>query len=143
MTEKRIIALAEHLGIAGTDEIEEIEEIDDEYYEYGNQAYLVLTEREADEKLKEYVEENLWAFKPEFLSSYLEIDVDYGVAEDAIKALQGKLYEDSNDFIRALVGKEFGRLCVDAEMSDGRGHFLSQYDGEEIEQGDYYIYRTN
>jgi hypothetical protein len=29
----------------------------------------------------------------------------------------------------------------DAISTDGRGHFISSYDGEENEQGDYYIYR--
>jgi hypothetical protein len=31
----------------------------------------------------------------------------------------------------------------DAIDSDGRGHFLSYYDGEETEINDYYIYRIN
>lgn len=36
------------------------------------------------------------------------------------------------------------QACVaDAIRCDGRGHFLSQYDGEEVEAGEFFIYRLN
>lgn len=36
--------------------------------------------------------------------------------------------------------EELSKYCVDI---DGVGHFIASYDGDEIEQNGYYIYRTN
>ena len=32
---------------------------------------------------------------------------------------------------------------LQAKQADGRGHTLATYDGEEVEAGEFYIYRTN
>ena len=39
--------------------------------------------------------------------------------------------------------KNFDDFVEDAVRADGRGHFLAGYDGNENEQGDFYLYRTN
>ena len=39
--------------------------------------------------------------------------------------------------------EDFDDFIDDAVSSDGRGHFISRYDGDENEQDGYYIYRCN
>lgn len=100
--------------------------------------YLVLTDAEADEAATDYIRETLWAFNADFLAS------NTGLPEEVFTAMQDKC-EDANETFLTLVNKcgDFERLVRDAIASDGRGHFLSPYDGAENESGDYFIYRTN
>jgi hypothetical protein len=108
---------------------------DDHYYTYGNEEYMVLTDDEADDKVKEYIKETVWAFNPTFLSDHSGID------EEVFIKLQESC-ETANDAIFKLI-KNFDNLVKDAIYVDGRGHFLAGYDGNENEQGDFYLYRTN
>lgn len=39
---------------------------EDNYYTFANEEYLVLTDDEADDKVKEYIKETVWAFNPTF-----------------------------------------------------------------------------
>jgi hypothetical protein len=130
-----IIALANKFGCAPKD----VGEYEDGRYEIDGVDYLVLTEDEADEKVKEYIEETLWAFSPTFLSSVT------GVDEIVFEAIQdnGKC-EGNNDAIMSILDATDTSICDVAEEAirwDGRGHFLSSYDGEETEvyvDGEYY-----
>lgn len=108
---------------------------DDHYYTYGNEEYMVLTDEEADDKVKEYIKETVWAFNPTFLSDHSGID------EEVFIKLQESC-ETANDAIFKLI-RNFDNLVKDAIYVDGRGHFLAGYDGNENEQGDFYLYRTN
>lgn len=138
----RIEILAEFLAI----ELEEgetledyIEETDDNEFEAEGKTFLVLTDEEADEKAKEHIRNDLWAFNPEFLSGYT------GLPVEVFSALQEQHYEDCNETIFELVDKFGGldKLADEAIGYDGRGHFMSSYDGQEHELGEYFIYRTN
>lgn len=100
--------------------------------------YLVLTDEEADEKVKEYILDSLWAFNADFIESHS----DSGLNADDIRTIQQKKCEDANDFVKRII-KDIDHFISDAVMSDGRGHFISQYDGKENEQGNYFIYRIN
>lgn len=120
-------------------ETTEIEEQDSDY-EYDDR-YRVLTDEEADELAKEYILESVWAFNPSFLSG------ETGIDEEVFKAIQenGKC-ESNNDAILSCIDDEDS--FVDAAIrADGRGHFISMYDGNEDEQhtdfGTFYIYRVN
>ena len=65
---------------------------------------------------------------------------------EALEAMQSQKCEGANDAILALIEKTDGGLegfVEDAISADGRGHFLSSYDGEENEEGDFFIYRIN
>ena len=99
--------------------------------------YLVLTDAQADEACSEYIRESLWAFHPTFLVSHCCA----GMTVQAIAKIQ-ELYEDANEPLLRMVD-DFAHLVSDAIAADGRGHFLSPYDGEEHEAGDYFIYRVN
>ena len=83
----------------------------------------------------------MWAFTPSFLASYLQCPAE---AVEAIQA-NDKCESNNDTFLNWLkeVGGDIEELAEEAGMVDGRGHFLSGYDGEENEQGEYYIYRTN
>lgn len=119
--------------------------------------YAVGTDEEADEAGTEAVRQSLWAFNASFIVSQCDLPMEL---EDAIKGFCEAKCEDANEAIEALVekccrdmGKDGVEAFADAAFSaDGRGHFLSGYDGEENEvqfeheEGDsqtFYVYRTN
>lgn len=106
-----------------------------------NDEYLVLTDDEADKKAAEYIEESVWAFNPDFIISHSSLPYE---AIEMIKNFQTIKCEDANETILALI-TDFDDFVSDAISADGRGHFLSFYDGEENEEtvnGEtYYIYR--
>ena len=103
--------------------------------------YLVLDDDEADIVVRSRILDLVWAFMPEFLVPHL-ID---GINEDVVKILQEKC-ESANEPLTAMI-KDVDHFIDDAVKSDGRGHFLSGYDGNESEytfKGEtVYIYRTN
>lgn len=109
-----------------------------------NKDYMVLTDEEADEKAKEYITETLWAFNPGFLADMTDFDIEI------FKAIRdnGKC-EDNNDVLFNTIKKTCGidTFVEAAIQADGRGHFMSSYDGneyeEEINGETFYIYRLN
>jgi hypothetical protein len=119
----------------------EVSSWDDCLYEVGNNSWLVLTDDEADERCAEYIRESIWAFNKSFVINY----VPDGVGYDQLNPLN-ELYEDANPILLALVGDRFDEFVADAISSDGRGHFLAGYDGEEaeieVDGFDWFIYRT-
>ena len=107
-------------------------------------TFIVATDSEADSAASEYIADSLWAFVPTFLQAY----VPDGIDADVIRTLQEAKCEDCNGALLAMVGDDFDRLAEDAIGADGRGHFLSGYDGHENEadgpDGEtVYIYRIN
>lgn len=138
-TDKRIEALAKHLGIEPS-EVTQGRYDNDSFKAHGSE-FLVLTDSEADERASEYILETLWAFNVEFIAAHSKTELD----DDAIKALkevQGKLCESANSVFLALIN-DTEDFVADAIRSDGRGHFLSQYDSNEWQNGEYFIYQTN
>ena len=136
-----LLTLEQFLATTAMDEIG-----DDEYHTEGSD-YLVLTDEEATERAETEIDNLLWAFNASFIIS--ECGLDYEL-EEMIQAFQEKKCEDANDAIRSLInkctkGKEFYVAAI--HYADGRGYFLSPYDGieheEEIDGETFYIYRTN
>lgn len=141
--EEKKLALAKYLD-CGSDEL--TEETYDHYgltrFSLGNQEYAIGTDSEADEAAQEYVKDTVWAFNASFILSECDLPQEL---EDAIKAFQSDKCESANDALLALVEKcssleDFTQSAISA---DGRGHFLSPYDGNEDEAGDFYVYRLN
>ena len=129
------ILLASHLGVC----VSEAESYIDD------QDYLVLTDEEADDAVREEIEQLVWAFTPSFLSAHT------GVDSSTLKTMQESLCEGANEPFMAMI-KDFDYFVDDAVSCDGRGHFLAGYDHEEHEvtyksidntETDYYIYRRN
>ena len=130
------------------EEAEDITESDDgKTYEIAGREYKVLTDAEADEEAREEIEYSLWAFNPDFIIQHTEFYKNSTPNEDedaieALKLMQGKMCESANALVKALI-RDMDEFVEDAIDADGRGHFISWYDGEEEESGDFYIYRTN
>ena len=146
----KLIALGDYLMANGypeakdTDEMSEVEYDDCLWEAFGNE-YMVLTDSEAGQRAADYIRDSLWAFNASFLSDFT------GLPEEVFTALQDKC-EEANETVEHLI-EGCGRaepqrtpleVFVGAAISaDGRGHFMSSYDGNENEQGGFYIYRTN
>jgi hypothetical protein len=114
--------------------------------ELAGSEFLVCDDENADEKVKDYIRESLWAFNTEFILSHSNIENVSDKLEKSLKKVQGDCNEDCNELMLALI-KDFDYFVEDAIDADGRGHFLNTYDNEENEfeyKGKtYYIYRTN
>ncbi|MHB8415614.1 MAG: hypothetical protein ACYDB1_09570 [Acidiferrobacteraceae bacterium] len=108
-------------------------------FEYGGQEYLVCTDEEADRAVREYIKESAWVFNADFIIDHSKLPYD---AKEMVEAYQEAKCEGANETILALI-EDFEEFCDDAVASDGRGHFLADYDGEENEQDGFFIYRTN
>ena len=114
-----------------------------EVFSNGSQEYAVGTDMEADEACKEYIKDTAWAFRSSFICEYCNLPQELA---EALEAMQSKKCEGANDAILALIEKTEGGLdgfVEEAISADGRGHFLSSYDGEENERGGFFIYRIN
>ena len=144
MEQTKIEALANYLEV-------EANEITEGYYSEGfscdGAEYLVLTEEEANDRVKEEIKNSLWAFRAEFIiehcKNYEEMTTDeYNSAVESLRAAQEKCCESANGLVMALID-DIDEFIDDAIDADGRGHFLAQYDGYEIEQDDLYIYRVD
>jgi len=98
-----------------------------------NESYMVLTDEEADEKVKEYIRDSVWAFNSSFLSSHSK-------ADERVFEILADQCESSNEAVFSLID-DFDHFVEDAIMSDGRGHFLNTYNGAEEEYSNYFIYR--
>jgi hypothetical protein len=111
----------------------------EEDYTYIDDNYGVYTDEEADEKAAEYIKESVWAFNADFICGY------GSPLSPMVKAYQEKECEGANDAILELI-TDLDDFVQRAISADGRGHFLSSYDGEENEEtvnGEtYYIYRN-
>ena len=104
--------------------------------------YLVLDDDEADAACREYIKDSLWAFNPSFLAG------ETGIDQSVFEALASQC-EDANPALRSIINGScgFDDFVKTAISTDGRGHFLSMYDGEECELSvngaEYYLNRTN
>lgn len=124
--------LAEHLDC----DIDDLENgYHNNYFNLGDMEFLVLTDNEADNMAKEYIKETIWAFSSWFLSKHTNID------EEIIQHLQDKCEGANEPLLRSII--DIDAFIDEAIGLDGRGHFMSTYDGQETELNDLYIYRTN
>jgi hypothetical protein len=138
-TDNRIAALAKYLEC----DPGEIYDHGGWELEHGRASYLVLTDEEADQKAREYIEESVWAFNIDFLAGHIASSdgMSFDDAKEVVTALQPRC-EDANRPIRSLI-RDFDHFVEDAIRADGRAHFLATYDGEEVEAGEFFVYRVN
>jgi hypothetical protein len=108
-------------------------------YSLGRQEYAIGNDAEADSAVAGYVRDSIWAFNASFLASFT------GLPEEMFAGMQGKCEGANDAFLTCVERTEggFDAFVEEAVSADGRGHFLSGYDGEENEEGEFYIYRTN
>lgn len=138
-TEQRIQALAKHLG-CDVSEISESRFGENLFHAEGGE-FLVLTDEEADETAEQEIRESLWAFNASFIASHTKNGLD-DEAEKALADMQGRLCESANPIVEALI-EDMDHFISDAIRADGRGHFISRWDGEENESGQFFIFRIN
>lgn len=140
--DERLTAAKQIIGEAGFwNPGEDLEPLtyDEWVFDAGAAEYLIVTDDEADERAQESIRQSAWAFAPSFLVDYLPD----GVGTEVVEALQPKC-EGANDAILSMIGDRFEDFWTDAVAADGRAHFLSGYDGEEIEgENGWYGYRVN
>ncbi len=118
-----------------------------EHYGLANYAgcggeYAIGTDAEADSAVTEHIKDSVWVFNTPFILEQCNLPSELA---KPIGEWQASECESANDALLALVEKcttleSFTEAAVSA---DGRGHFLSGYDGEENEEGEFFIYRTN
>lgn len=118
-----------------------------ETFEIVGQEYKVYTDREAYKAAADYIKDNLWAFNADFILQHSAVYKETTAREDeeiieALRMVQESICEGANALVKALIS-DIDTFIEDAIDIDGRGNFLSSYDGEEHEIGNFYIYRTN
>lgn len=116
-----------------------------ELREVNDGEYTILTEEEADEKCKDQILDSLWAFNSSFIIDHSStLDYDDG-SEKILEAIQAQC-EGGNEAVKKLID-DLDEFVEDAISADGRGAFMSTYDGDEEEfqynNKTYYIYRNN
>jgi len=114
-------------------------------YSYRGEEYAIGLESEVDEAVKSYIRDSLWTFRAEMILAHSKA----GTSPKTIKALQemqAKLCEDANEIVYCII-KDIDAFIEDVVNADGRGAFLSPYDGEEheieINGITFYCYRLN
>jgi hypothetical protein len=107
--------------------------------------YAVGTDEQAQEACKENIKQSLWAFNASFIIDHSKIAFSNDL-EKSLKEMQSKLCEGANELVAALI-EDLDEFIEDAISADGRGHFLSSYDGNEeeikINNEYFYAYRLN
>lgn len=127
-------------------ELDDVTDHDDGHLEIGGVEYFVLTDERADELAKDLARGSIWAFNVNFLSSYVPALRNKRAATAWEKAVRD-LCEDAGPLVEALLGDRLDEALEDAVGQDGRGHFISGYDGHENEIKDpltgerFYVYR--
>lgn len=137
-------ALCQHLDCEPSDLTEErCDHYGLKTFSYGRSEYAIGDDEQADEAAAENIKQSAWAFRASFVRQIAGLPSE---ADEMIQAFQEKKCEDANETILALVG-DVDAFVEAAIRADGRGHFLSSYDGaEQEEEADgttFYIYRTN
>ena len=130
--------------------IETINNIDNDDEDFairdGNTEYRFLRSDIADSKAIEYIKDLVWAFNPDFIIQHSKA-LDYDNASlKIIEAIQAQC-ENGNEAMLRLID-DFVDFADDAIAADGRGHFLSAYDGKERDldapyESSYFYYRIN
>lgn len=133
----KVKALAKFLGVSEKQAQKLIQDED----------YLVLTDDEADKKAEEEIRQSLWAFNADFIGEHCKNtekmdSYEYDDFIESLKTIQSQQAERTNGLVLALID-DIDEFIDDAIDADGRGHFISRYDGDENEQDGYFIYRQN
>lgn len=181
-SDEKVQALATFLEM---DDPDDIEETSWDTFEAEGGEYMVLTDTEADDAARRYIEDSIWAFTDWFLLQYMDEETilnHLGYSDQDIRdsadpdddedpyhegsisddpeewfyVFMGMTIEDwlsdqqnqaegANDTLGGIIESQgrMGEFVDEAVSTDGRGHFLSSYDGEENEEGDFFIYRVN
>lgn len=106
---------------------DEDHEFDGSLLTVGNREYLILNREDREKEVRNYICDTIEYFNPDFLSRLT------GIEEEAFKGISE--HRGANKLVTAIINGTCGmdKLVEEAVDSDGYGHFLSPYSGEEIE----------
>ncbi len=110
-------------------------------FKVGDEEYLVCYHLQADRRAYAAIRESVWAFNPDFILRHAKIEATPAVVA-ALREMQSRLCESANPLVLAMI-KNFHAFAKEAISIDGRGHFISMYDGVSRKIDDHYIYRIN
>ena len=106
----------------------------------GENRFYLADEKESDKLAKEIILDDIWAFKPDFIREHSRIIKDGGDrAMEVLKNMQESMCESCSPLVRAMID-DLDLFVKDAIKADGRGHFISMYDGKEHKQNGINIY---
>lgn len=110
------------------------------YYCDGEQAYLVLTEDEAEHAARKAVSERVWVIALESIFEYFGIDA---YPADAIETIGKEPLLHVNDELRAIIQRTCGMDTLASRMLElgNRPNILADFDQCEHLHQDYCIYR--
>lgn len=141
----KVIALAEYFDIDPDRISKEYEDGDSllhncMYVIDNENRFYLADEKESDKLAKEIILEDIWAFKPDFIREHSRIIKDGGDrAMEVLKNMQESMCESCSPLVRAMID-DLDLFVKDAIKADGRGHFISMYDGKEHKQNGINIY---
>lgn len=130
----------------------EVEDVSEDNYDFcglkvfscGHEEWAIGLDSDADDAVKHYILDSIWAFRAGFIASHTKVGATTGMIK-AIEAMQQNC-ESSNEDIKSLI-EDIDEFIDDAISADGRGQFLNSYDGNEseirIDGVFYYAYRLN
>ena len=131
-----VIALAEYLD-TDIDNITKSDYWNNGVYDTDEGEYMILDDEDANNLAGDNIVESLWAFNADFICQHTALPCD---GAELIQAFQEEKHEGANAVIYGLI-EDIPEFIDDAITTDGRGHFLNTYDGEETEFGEWFIYR--
>ena len=101
-------------------------------YRVNGKDVAIGADAECDKACQDYIEQTAWAFKPKFILSACGLPIELS---EAIGAYCQAECDSANDAMVALIKKTCGmdEFASQAISADGRGHFLSGWDGNEVE----------
>lgn len=106
----------------------------------GENRFYLADEKEADDLAKEIILEDIWSFKPDFIREHSRVLREGGDrAINALKNMQESMCESCSPLVRAMID-DLDLFVEDVIKTDGRGHFISMYDGKEHKQNGINIY---
>jgi hypothetical protein len=147
---EQINALAAHTG-SKPEDIKQ-SEYDKNIFEANGIEYLICSNMQATQRAGDDIKQSLWAFDtgfivehstPEAIKTFCE-RIGANTYDDspftAIHSYCADVCEGANYLIEKMI-TDINQFIEDAISIDGRGHFLSTYDGIEYNVHENYIYQ--
>lgn len=104
-------------------------------HSWGTQTWGIGTDVQMQESAEEEVKERIWCFNTGYIVDFLQeknLDLAGQKFFDSIRGIQEKLNEDANPVLLRLIGTNIKEFIANSIKDDGRGSFLSSYDGQEF-----------
>lgn len=113
---------------------DDIRQTSNDEFVIDGRTILVLTEDESLVRATEIIKNSISYFEPEYLANKT------GLPEETFEGLEGK-----DDVVLKIIESQMplSEFIKDAVKYEGYGPFISGYDGEQYEYGDYFVYQLD